>query len=263
LEAALAYSSGVPTSVRAKVLFAAGSFAAQQGDYSHARARLETSLSLWQELNDAIGMAWVLNDLGNVTYRQGDVARAATLFEQSLTLKRTVGHTGDVAVALNNLGYIALSQGDYPRAHALLEESLRLAREQGDMPLCSQALTNLGLMRLLQHQADADRLFAESLVLAHDQGDQLLSAQCLIGLAGVAVRQGQAARAAQLLGAVATFQDITSIAFDALERAEYERAVAAARTQLGEAAFTSAWSTGRAMTLEQAIAYAGTDDTSR
>jgi alcohol dehydrogenase class IV len=113
-------------------------------------------------------------------------------------------------------------------------------------------------MRLLQHAADAQGLFHESLVLARAQGDTLLSAQCLIGLAGVALRQGHAERTAHLLGAVATVQEATTITFDPLERAEYEGGVVAARTQLGDAAFTAAWAVGRAMTLEHALAYAET-----
>ena len=36
----------------------------------------------------------------------------------------------------------------------------------------------------------------------------------------------------------------------------YERQLLAARAQLGEATFAAAWAAGRAMNLEQAIAYA-------
>jgi hypothetical protein len=44
---------------------------------------------------------------------------------------------------------------------------------------------------------------------------------------------------------------------DAIDRAEYERAIELARTQLGEAAWEEAYAEGRAMSLEQAIAEAG------
>ena len=40
------------------------------------------------------------------------------------------------------------------------------------------------------------------------------------------------------------------------DHADYERFVAAARSDLDEEAFAAAWAKGRAMTLEQAIAYA-------
>ena len=41
-----------------------------------------------------------------------------------------------------------------------------------------------------------------------------------------------------------------------VERRTFEPAVAAARASLGEEAFAAAWVEGRAMSLEQAIAYA-------
>ena len=41
-----------------------------------------------------------------------------------------------------------------------------------------------------------------------------------------------------------------------LDRAEYDCAIAAACIQLDDATFAAAWAAGRAMTLEQAIAYA-------
>ena len=39
-------------------------------------------------------------------------------------------------------------------------------------------------------------------------------------------------------------------------RADYERRVAAVRARLGEAAFATVWAEGRAMPVEQAIAFA-------
>jgi hypothetical protein len=39
-------------------------------------------------------------------------------------------------------------------------------------------------------------------------------------------------------------------------RAEHQRELAAARAALGKQAFAAAWAEGRAMTLEQAVAYA-------
>jgi hypothetical protein len=41
----------------------------------------------------------------------------------------------------------------------------------------------------------------------------------------------------------------------------HERAVAAARRHLGEAAAAAAWAAGQAMTLEQAVTYALEEDT--
>jgi hypothetical protein len=44
------------------------------------------------------------------------------------------------------------------------------------------------------------------------------------------------------------------------DQEKYDHVVAAARSQLDEATFAVAWAEGRAMPLEQAIAYALTQD---
>ena len=45
-----------------------------------------------------------------------------------------------------------------------------------------------------------------------------------------------------------------AITCNSVERADYEHAVAAARTRLGEQAFATAWAEGRTMTIEQVLA---------
>jgi hypothetical protein len=77
----------------------------------------------------------------------------------------------------------------------------------------------------------------------------------LTGLAGVAEGQGQLVRAAQLLGTVEMFLEITSWASNVSKR-EYERIRASVRRALGEEAFDTAAAKGRDMTLDEAIAFA-------
>ena len=81
-----------------------------------------------------------------------------------------------------------------------------------------------------------------------------------MGLAAVAVTQRQqpkgAVRAARLLGAATGQFEAIGAAMWPADRLEYERTVAAARAALSEEVFAAAWAEGRAMTLDQAIAYA-------
>jgi DNA-binding NarL/FixJ family response regulator len=63
--------------------------------------------------------------------------------------------------------------------------------------------------------------------------------------------------AARLWGAAEILREAARTPLPPVEFASYERAVAAARTQLGEHAFTQAWAEGRTMTPEQAIAAHG------
>jgi DNA-binding CsgD family transcriptional regulator len=74
-----------------------------------------------------------------------------------------------------------------------------------------------------------------------------LCALCLEGLARLAVGQGAFARGAQLWGEAEALRQSVGVPVPPIERAEYERAVAAARAHLGEAAFTASWNVGRAL----------------
>jgi hypothetical protein len=77
-----------------------------------------------------------------------------------------------------------------------------------------------------------------------------------LGLARVTAARRQPQRAARLFRAAEELREASGHPLPPVMRAEYERNVAAARAQLGEEAFAAAWAAGRAMTVEQAIAYA-------
>ncbi len=100
------------------------------------------------------------------------------------------------------------------------------------------------------------RRYRESLLLGRNLGSRWEIANVLAGLAGSSGSTGHAVRAARLFGAVNALRESVGIPLRPIARPEYERDVAAVRTQLDEASRQAAWAEGRAMTLEQAIAYA-------
>ena len=134
-------------------------------------------------------------------------------------------------------------------------------RELGETAARARSLHNLGYVAYAQGDDDgAAALFAESLKLFQERGNKRGMAECLAGMAVVAV--GRAAepervkRAARLLGVgEAQFQAIGAAMWPA-DRLERERVVAVLRTVLSEEVFVAAWAEGRAMPLEQAVAYA-------
>ena len=73
----------------------------------------------------------------------------------------------------------------------------------------------------------------------------------------IAQAQNQPARAARLLGAAEAMIEGTGISAVGVFRvqSEYENAVAWLHAQIDEAAFRACWAEGRAMGLDQAVAY--------
>ena len=83
-----------------------------------------------------------------------------------------------------------------------------------------------------------------------------VEARALEGMSAVAVRQGRATDAACYLGAVAEFEATSGAMVPLSERSRHDDTVQSARDLIDAADFAAAWAEGRAMTLDQAVAYA-------
>ena len=100
----------------------------------------------------------------------------------------------------------------------------------------------------------AKQLFREVLTRCYELGYHYHVAAALEALGLIAAAQEQAHDAIQLFGAAERLRETLQMPMAPANRAEYDRAVAAGRAQLGEAAFAVVWLAGQSMTLEQMIA---------
>ncbi len=229
-----------------------------QGDGA-AHSRLEASVAILRETDDHWALAWALHLSGDVASGTGDYEAARVRYEESLTLRRAIGDKLGMVHTLGQLGLVFYRQGDYARAARVCEQSVTLGRESGYEVGLAYVLLFLG--RALRHEGNYSRaraLLGESLTLGRELGDNRAMAWCLDAWADLACAEDQtttADRAARLFGAAEVLREAIGISTDLFDRAEYERDLATARGRLDEAAFATAWAEGRAMTLEQAIAY--------
>jgi predicted ATPase/DNA-binding SARP family transcriptional activator/uncharacterized protein HemY len=188
------------TVVRARALHGAGLLTLRQGDYAAARALLEESLVISRELDDAWGIAWSLNNLGNVASLQGEYEAARALLEEGLAIFRELADQEGVTVSLCDLGRMAIRQQDYEAARALLEQSLTLSRELGNHRVIALSLGALGTVAGEQGEDEAARaLLEESLAIFRELGDQQGIAWSLYDLGNAAMRQGDYAAAREYL----------------------------------------------------------------
>jgi non-specific serine/threonine protein kinase len=187
------------------------------GEYAAACATFEESLAIRRELGDRGGIAQSLTNLSADMANLGELDTARVLQEEALSTWREMKHAWSTAIALRNLASIAFEQGDFVEARALLEECL---------------------------------------VLSQQLGVPVQVAACLLGLASVATAQGTHLRAARLFGAAEACRERLQMPVPAEETRRYTRDLAAARAQLDEESFATAWAEGRAMPSEVAIAYA-------
>ncbi len=257
LEEVLKRSDKASPALRAKALKAAGFLSRYLGDYAAAHSLLNECLAMYGELEDKRGMALSLNNLGVVAGDQGDYERAATFYEESLALSRELGAKDIIAMVLNNLAIVSSRQRHLVVARSRYQESLAIFRELGDKRSIAVSAVNLGIVAA--HQGDylvARALLEESLAIQLELGDKGSISHALDAFGILAAEQGQAKRAARLLGAAEALREAIDAPLPPSERAGHEPDIAKVRAALGEEAFTMAWDQGRAMRLEQAMAYA-------
>jgi len=257
LEKLLASGSGTQGKERAKALRASSILSTDTGDYIRARAFAESSIKLYREIGDNRGAGLVLVDLGGSLHRDGREEEAIESLEESLRLLRATGERWEIAYALVWLGDAWFRMGDIERAATNWEESLRLTQELGDHFVMAWSLGGLAdVTRVRGDYKRATGMFKESLSLYQSSGDKHGPPYSLEALGLVAAAQGNAKRAARLWGAASAWREAINEPLPPPYQRDYAASVTQARTQLGEEVYASAWSEGRAMSPEQAIALA-------
>ena len=245
----------------AEALHLLGHVESDTRDYATARRLFTESRTLYQVAGDPHHGLTLLVDLGKVAYFEGDFAAAGAIVEEGLAIYRAQDIKDGLYDTLNLAGDLAQATGDYQRAAEHYTESLAVARDTLGIRHHADMLRRLGSVAWhTGDQARALALYRESLVLYRDSDQSSQIGVILIDLAGIILSSGHAPERAQLvvrlLGAGTGILDSMESSLEPADRTDYERALATTRAQLNEAVFAAAWAEGRAMTLEQAIAYA-------
>ena len=80
-------------------------------------------------------------------------------------------------------------------------------------------------------------------------------AECIAGLASLRAKQGKSQAAAQMLSAAETLLAASGAAWWPADRVEVEKTRELLQSSLSKDEFATAWEKGKAMTLEQVIAF--------
>jgi tetratricopeptide (TPR) repeat protein len=204
--------------MRSQTLDLAGALALFQLDYAEARRLQEEGVAILREIGDRTAIGYRLMHLGHtVAFGQRDFVHARALYQESLEIFREMGDNAGIAHALGNLGSAALELGDYAAAGPLVEESLRRYRA---LEMRWEMAFTLGRV------------------------------------GGVAAGNGHRERALRLGGASAAHREAIGVTLPPIYGDHFDRMLEPARAALDATAQATAWDAGRAMTLEEAVAYA-------
>ncbi|MFN2250741.1 MAG: ATP-binding protein, partial [Anaerolineae bacterium] len=259
-----------PSLLKARVLYAAGSAACWDPAGTSGGPRLcdpEWLLTSAREMAEEFGdrqlQAWALNDLGIVACRRQDYPLAIQRYEASLELKRALGETWDVVRSMVNLAEMAWRAGDYDRCEELHLEALDECRRGSfEDPMLEGAIAgNLAEVAYCRGDyARAGKMYGEALAELYGAGERVNITLSLAGTGAVAAQQKHPRRGARLLAAAEAHRERTGMALDEANAAMHESMVAVARAQLAGHVWEAAVAEGRAMTLDEAVAYALSDD---
>lgn len=249
LEGTAASGSPLRTAAKAMVLGGAGNLARDLGDYARARRRFEESLAVMRELGNRWGVAEALNDLGLVAGNLKDAEAARALHLESLELMRAEGDKRGVSHNLFNLGTLAYERGDLAEARRFWEECRAVDRELGVAG--GYVLKAMSDLACVQGDFEAANRYLKTLFIERRSLDWEgnLSAR-LREFAEVALRSGDAVRAARLWGAA------SAAAKPPVAGIPNESFPDGLRDLLGANAVAEALAEGAALTPEQAMAYA-------
>ena len=227
------------------------------GDLDGAEKLTAELLDESQRLGEPRRRALALKHAAYVAQERGQPERSAALLEEALVLMRRAQDKLGVAILLNVLGENVRSGENYSRALGLYQDSLALSRELGDAFWRAVAGMNAAvcLMRL-DRAAEAVPLMSESLATAHAIGNKRNVPPALIGFAALAVRGGKPEPAAVLLGAAEKFLAEQRSVLVYADRREHEETLRAVRAALDGSAYEAALAAGRNLTLDAAVAKA-------
>jgi non-specific serine/threonine protein kinase len=251
----LSLSSTAPADLFGWALVCAGDLAEVQGDRARAVALKDEALKLARGLGDPSLLALALSYRALTAVAEGQNDRALALWDEVLSLRGYPDETQFACSAFDNLGTIARRAGDTERAATLYEESLARSQPIGFEWSAATVLANLANVLVdLGAYERAGTLYRESLRRLWAIGERRNFAGTLGGLAGLFAATGEHERAALLCGAADALLDASGVTLAPAGRTAYDRAATAARAALGDAAFATAWTTGRGLTPAELLA---------
>ena len=109
-------------------------------DYAHQ------SLEILESLNDSIGIAGSLNNIGSIYYYMVNLDKTIEYFERARIIFENLNDFEGIAVAHNNIGEVFVIQEKYDLAISNLQKSLIIRSQLNDTHGVASCLLNIGIV---------------------------------------------------------------------------------------------------------------------
>ena len=246
-----------PTPARAKALTGSAHLASQAANADAMQLRAEQALALHRELGDAWGIAYAEFQVAASLCERADFDTAQPLLDESVQHLAEVGDEHRELQARRYLAWASQELGDPERYRTIYEENLRRARAIGDAENEQWALESLSSVATKEgRHRDALPMLGEAYRLARDSGDPAAVDMNLVRFGNALAFAGKSETAARVLGLSNVIHEELGQPDENWFAAIREHAIEQARAELNDAAFNEAWTEGRRMTADRAVALA-------
>jgi DNA-binding CsgD family transcriptional regulator len=221
----------------------------------------QAAMEIYEEalqLADGSGDRWLVAHLmehqGLAAWAAGHNDRADRALSASLEAFRAMGDRQGEAFALWALGSVDAVAGQLELGIRRMEQSLPLLREGRHRRQLARALYNLGVAYLRNGEiARAEGVLIEGTLTFRDVKLDRHVSLMLPAFAVIAVERGDTTRAARLLGATQRQYETLGWSPPMPIHQLWEQCTERVRDEMRAAIFATAWSRGRALSLEEAL----------
>ena len=235
-----------------------GEHFAAQFEKGEVAAFAKQALSIARAHNDSHNSARALSMIGLNLLADENFGDAESALQESRTLFQQVQDEWGDAYSLFVLGYKSFLQNDLASALPIIEQAYAIFKKMGERYFMCATLRYIGIIRLrMGNIKQGVEALRDALTTAHLLDSKYEIAQAFYRWGQAAQYMGSPARTVSLFWAAKNAHDTIGMGVwtQGLD-AEFETVLERCRAELGEAAFAEAVEHGRAMTMEQAIAYA-------
>lgn len=160
--------------------------------------KFQQALTLWRALEDRIGEAATLNQIGFFYSTLGDAQQALQYHNQALPLRRAMRDLTGEAITLNNIGTVYLSMGELQKALEYYGQALILKQSIGDRKSEANTLYHIATAysRLGELQKSLD-YYGRALPLTRVTGERYGESLTLNAIGGAYYQMGDWQKASE------------------------------------------------------------------
>ncbi|WP_127504044.1 BTAD domain-containing putative transcriptional regulator [Actinoplanes solisilvae] len=237
-------------------LSALGDLAAARADFAQAVGWQREAIGLVREVGLREDLPQMDLKLARLLWLSGEVAEARVVLKRARVAAEEVGLSEVLASVAYGYATFARMAGDLEEARRSMETALERMRQPATVPqFRAMGLHTQGLIAAAEGDfVLAAKSHAAAVRLAAESRDAPVVALTLVGFADLAMREGDAGRAAFLLGAADSIRGFRDRSVP-----DVDRIAAEARAALGDAAFDDAYRRAAGTRTASAIEAAGLD----